>query len=96
MNTRMAHPNTMFKSEVGANRPSRLLRLERADRAKIPATNGAKSMNCSPMLLFTSLLTVSTIHSAASCRLESGITLMPWVRYRHTPKMDRITAQELT
>ena len=48
------------------------------------------------MLLFTMFCTFSTIHSATIWRLEWGATEMPWVRYRHSPKMERTTIRELT
>ena len=43
INTSIAHPATIFKSEVGGYRPSKLDRDENADSTIIAATNGAKT-----------------------------------------------------
>ena len=82
-------------SEVGGNSPSRLVRLEKAESAMIAATKGAKAMKRWPIFSDTSLLTFSTAHSATSWRLVPGLTDRPWVRYRHRPRMEIMTAQEV-
>ena len=48
------------------------------------------------MFSFTSFRHFSTIHSAASCLLQTAFAVSPCVRYRHRPRMEIITAQLLT
>lgn len=62
----------------------------------IAATKGAHSLKYPPMLLLTSPWHFSTIHSASSCRRQTARADNPWVRYRHSPRIEIITAQLFT
>ena len=75
-----AQPKVTFTSPVGLNRPSRQISEENALSAIMAVMNGPHSAKNPPMLSLTSFSDFSTIHSAASWRLQTALAVSPWVR----------------